>query len=164
MKRQKPASTHKKVVIVLLDGTILKGYLNPAGLPAATVADFLTIEGEHQAVRLEDAKAFYFVDDFQRPHEPERKTFLSRPKIEGLWLKLIFRDRETIEGIASNELLDAVDRGVQFTTPDLQGNCARMFVPRTALSEVRVLGLVGVAKRATRPPAAASVQPRLFDE
>jgi hypothetical protein len=164
LKRSAPASTHKKVVAVLLDGTPLKGYLNPSGLPSAVSVDLLTPDGEHRAIDLSDIRAVYFVDDLLAAYEPARKTFLSRPKLEGLWLRLTFQDRETMEGIASNELLETLDRGVLFTPPDLHGNCSRMFVPRSALSEVRVLGVVGAVKRAPRQAPAVPAQPRLFSE
>ena len=164
MKRAAPTSTHKKVVVKLEDDTLLKVYLNPSGLPSAESVDILTPDGEHKEIALAGIKAIYFVADLNQPFEPARKAFLSRPKLEGLWLRLMFRDRQTMEGISSNELLETLDRGVQFTPPDLHGNCLRMFVPRAALAEVKVLGIVGTAKRSPRPAVAIPDQPRLFSE
>jgi hypothetical protein len=164
LKRAAPTSTHKKVVVKLEDDTPLKGYLNPSGLPSAESVDILTPDGEHKEIALAGIKAIYFVADLNQPFEPARKAFLSRPKLEGLWLRLMFRDRQTMEGISSNELLETLDRGVQFTPPDLHGNCLRMFVPRAALAEVKVLGIVGTAKRSPRPAVAIPDQPRLFSE
>ncbi|MGC1688157.1 MAG: hypothetical protein WA734_21185, partial [Candidatus Acidiferrales bacterium] len=109
MKRAAPTSTHKKVVVLLEDGSPLKGYLNPSGLPSAESVDLLTPDGEHKEIALGGVKAIYFVADLNQPFEPERRNFLSRPKLEGLWLKLTFRDRQTLEGISSNELLETLD-------------------------------------------------------
>lgn len=164
MKRTTPTSTHKKVVVVSEDGTPLKGYLNPTGLPSAETIDLLTPDGEHKQIAVSAIKAIYFVADLNQSYEPQRTVFLSRPKLEGLWLRLTFRDRQIMEGISSNEFLEAVDRGVQFVPPDLHGNCLRMFVPRAALTEVKVLGVVGPVKRPARPAAAVPDQPRLFSE
>ncbi len=165
MKNRSSTPTRKKVVVLLLDLTPLKGYVNPADLPGTDTLDLLTPDGEHQAVPAGDIKAVYFVDDLNQPYQPERKSFLSRPKLEGLWLRLTFRDRETLEGIVSNELLEILDRGIQFIPPDLHGNCSRVYVPRSALTEVKVLGVVGAAKRLARPAATvASSQPKLFEE
>jgi hypothetical protein len=165
VKNRSSTPTRKKVVILLLDLTAHKGYINPADLPGTDTLDLLTPDGEHQAVPADDIKAVYFVDDLNQPYQPERKSFLSRPKLEGLWLRLTFRDRETLEGIVSNELLEILDRGIQFIPPDLHGNCSRVYVPRSALTEVKVLGVVGAAKRLARPAAAAaSAQPKLFEE
>jgi len=165
VKARSSTPTRKKAVILLLDLTPLKGYINPANLPGTDSIDLLTPDGEHQAVAASEIKAVYFVDDLNLSFEPERKSFLSRPKLEGLWLKLTFRDRDTLEGIVVNELLEILDRGIQFTPPDLHGNCSRVYVPRSALTEVKVLGVVGAAKRLPRPAAAAtSAQPKLFEE
>lgn len=153
-----PASTNKKVVVQLMDERPVKGYLNPASLAEAERIDLLTLEGEHSEMRLADVKCIYFVRDFQEPFEPERKVFLSRPKLDGLWVKLRFRDEDEMEGIVANDLLEMLKTGLQLTPPDLHGNTFRMFIPRTALSELRVMGVVGVAKRGPRVVKPAKLQ------
>jgi len=160
MKTHAPASTHKKVVVLLLDRTTLRGYLNPARLGDADTLELLTPEGEHRNFPVKDVRSIYFVRDFTGDFEPDRKAFLSRPKLEGLWVRLKFRDNDSIEGIVPNDLLSLLDRGVQITPPDLHGTTVRIFIPRTALSEMTVLGVVGIARR--KP--AAPVQPGLFTE
>jgi hypothetical protein len=57
-------------------------------------------------------------------------------------------------------LLSLLDRGVQITPPDLHGNTVRIFIPRSALAEMTVLGVVGIARR--KPPVPP--QPSLFNE
>jgi hypothetical protein len=72
-----------------------------------------------------------------------------------------------MEGIVSNNLLDLLDTGVQLTPPDLHGNVLHMFIPRSALAEMKVLGVVGVARRspqATKDMRAVEAQSKLFDE
>jgi hypothetical protein len=165
VKSRAPASTHKKVVVLLLDRTPIRGYLNPALLGKLDTIDLLSPDGEHQEVALKEVKSVYFVREFKEPFEPERKVFLSRPKLDGLWVRLKFRDADVMEGIVSNDLLDLLDTGVQLTPPDLHGNSLRMFIPRSALEEMKVLGVVGVARRtpgAAKGPGAA--QPKLFGE
>lgn len=162
MKYRTPASTHKKVVIVLSDKKPVRGYLNPSRLGQADPIDVLTPEGEHQAIPLAKVRSIYFVREFSDEFEPERKTFLSRPKLDGLWVRLRFPDGETLEGVVPNDLLSLLDNGIQFTPPDLNSATDRIFVPRAALTELTVLGVVGIARR--KPAAAASTQPRLFTE
>jgi hypothetical protein len=164
VKTRSSSPTRKKAVVLLLDLTAHKGYVNPAELPGTDTIDLLTADGEHQAVPADEIKAVYFVDDLNQTYLPERKSFLSRPKLEGLWLRLTFRDGDSLEGIVVNELLEILDRGIQFVPPDLHGNCSRVYVPRSALTEVKVLGVVGAAKRLARPAAVASAQPKLFEE
>ena len=150
MKSRTPASTHKKVVVLLLSRKAIGGYLNPASLGHAETIDLLTMNGEQESIQLADVKSVYFVRKFKDPFEPERKTFLSRPKLDGLWVRLRFRDEDAMEGIVANNLLEMLDTGVRLTPPDLHGNVLHMFIPRTALAEMKVLGVVGVARRSPR--------------
>lgn len=107
-------------------------------------------------------RAIYFVRDLDEDIEMERKSFLSRPKLDGLWVRLRFRDGESLEGVIPNDLLGLQDNGLQMTPPDFNSNTDRIFVPRSALTEFSVLGVVGIARR--KPSATAGVQPRLFTE
>jgi hypothetical protein len=168
VKNRAPASTHKKVVVLLLNRAAVRGYLNPATLGRSDEIDLLTLDGEQKSVRLDGVKSVYFVREFKDPFEPERKTFLSRPKLDGLWVRLRFRDEDVMEGIVSNNLLDLLDSGVRLTPPDLHGNVLHMFIPRTALAEMKVLGVVGVARRSPRATrdirAVLEAQSKLFSE
>jgi hypothetical protein len=161
VKTRAAASTHKKVVVTFSDHTTLQGYLNPTRLPDDPL-DVLTTNGEHRPVPLKDIRAVYFVRDFTDDYKPERKAFFSRPKVDGLWVRLKFRDNETLEGVVNNDLLALLDSGLQITPPDLHGAALRIFVPRSALSEVTVLGVMGVARR--KPAVAMPAQPKLFSE
>ncbi len=164
MKTKTPASTHKKVVLVLSDKKSQRGYLNPARLGQLDPIDVLTPDGEHMEVPLAKIRSIYFVRDFSDDFEPERKAFLSRPKLDGLWVRLRFNDGETLEGVIPNDLLSLLENGLQITPPDMNSSTDRIFVPRSALSELTVLGVVGIARRKPAAAAAAAAQPRLFDE
>lgn len=168
MKSRYPASTHKKVVVLLLDRQVSKGYLNPSTLGRSESIDLLTLDGEHESIALDLVKAVYFVREFKDPFEPERKTFLSRPKLDGLWVRLRFGDDDAMEGIVANNLLDLLDAGVQLTPPDLHGNVLHMFIPRSALAELQVLGVVGAGRRTRRATrqigAVLGAQSKLFSE
>ena len=163
MKTRAPASTHKKVVIELTDKTALRGYLNPGRLVDAEALDLLTPEGEHEEVAIAKVRAVYFVRDLEEGFAPGRTAFLSRPKLDGLWVKVKFRDEATLEGVIPNDLLTFLDNGLHLTPPDFNSNADRIYVPRAAIAELTVLGVVGVARR--KPAAAApAAQPRLFNE
>jgi len=164
LKTKTPASTHKKVVLLLSDKKSQRGYLNPARLGQLDPIDVLTPDGEHLEVPLAKIRSIYFVRDFSDDFEPERKAFLSRPKLDGLWVRLRFNDGETLEGVIPNDLLSLLENGLQITPPDLNSSTDRIFVPRSALSELTVLGVVGIARRKPAAAAAAAAQPRLFNE
>jgi hypothetical protein len=164
-KERAPSSTHKKVVVMLFDRTPVKGYLNPGELVSAGSIDLLTPDGAHRPISLPAVKCVYFVREFQDPFQAERKVFLSRPKLDGLWVRLRFRDEDVMEGLIGNDLLDLLDSGVQITPPDLHGNNLRIYIPRGSLEEVKVLGVVGAARRT--PPEGRGVpasQSKLFTE
>jgi hypothetical protein len=148
---------------VLADKKPVRGYLNPGRLGQAEPIDLLTPDGEHEQIPLAKVRSIYFVREFSDDFEPERKAFLSRPKLDGLWVRLRYADNETMEGVVPNDLLSLLDNGLQITPPDLNSTTDRIFVPRSALAEVTVLGVVGIARR--KPAAAAAAaQPRLFTE
>jgi hypothetical protein len=162
LKTRAPASTHKKVVIELDDKSALRGFLNPARLAGAETLDLLTQEGEHEEVPVAKVRAVYFVRDLHEGFAPERKAFLNRPKLDGLWVRVRFRDDATLEGVIPNDLLTFLDNGLHLSPPDFNSNTDRIYVPRPAIAELTVLGVVGVARR--KPAAAAAAQPRLFNE
>jgi hypothetical protein len=163
-KRHTSNSTFKKVVLVRLDGKTHPGYVDPAQLGQSEQVQVLTLQGENQSVPLTDVKCVYFVRDFEGPFEPARKSFLSRPRQEGLWVGLKFVDGDRLEGLAPNDLLGLLERGIQITPPDGHANSVRLFIPRTALAEFRVLGVVGATRRARAPALTQSPQGSLFDD
>ena len=143
-----------------LNRSVLRGYLNPGKLGEADTIELLTPDGEQRNFAVKEVRSIYFVREFADDFEPERKAFLSRPKLDGLWVRLKFRDEDTIEGVVPNDLLSLLDRGVQITPPDLHGTTLKIFIPRSALTEMTVLGVVGIARR---KPAAAP-QSGLFND
>lgn len=150
-------------MVLLLDRSALRGYLNPSSLESSDTLDLLTQDGEHRALALKEVRSVYFVREFADDFEPTRKEFLSRPKLDGLWVRLTFRDKEVLEGVVPNDLLALLEHGVHLTPPDLHGTSVRIFVPRTALAGMTVLGVIGVARRKA-VPAAEAAQPKLFSD
>ena len=79
-----------------------------------------------------------------------RKTFTSRPRAEGLWVRLRFKDSEVLEGLMPADLLQATPEGYLVNTPDQRSNTQRIFVPRTALESLTVLAVIGATRRQRR--------------
>ena len=65
-----PASTHKKVVVVLLDRTSLRGYLNPSNLGDTETIELLTPDGERRNFAIKEVRSIYFVREFADDFEP----------------------------------------------------------------------------------------------
>lgn len=146
-----------------LDGKTHAGYVDPGLLGQTETVELLTFNGERQPVLLSEVKGVYFVREFDKPFEPARKAFLSRPRQEGLWVLLLFADGDRMEGLAPNDLLGLLERGIHVTPPDSHGNNLHLYVPRTALREFCVLGVVGAARRVRTQVAAGSPQRSLFE-
>ena len=110
----------------------------------------------------DEVKSVCFVKDFEAAAEP-RRIFMTRPKLEGLWVRMLFRDDEIMDGILPNNLLAMDIAGFTVTPPEPDANNQRVFVPRAALKSIQVLGVVGSPLRAKRKKTeAAPDQPTLF--
>ena len=69
-----------------------------------------------------------------------------------------------MEGILPNNLLQIEPHGFVVVPPDPFGNRQRVFVPRTALLGVEVLGVVGSPLKKPRAKTHTEAQIGLFDE
>ena len=132
-------------------------YLQPTGI------ELLSAEGQILSVPYHEIKSVVFVRDFDASVDDERRTFLTRPKMEGLWVRFKLRDGDVLEGVMPNNLLQVEHYGFAAIPPDPYGPHQRIFIPRTSLISVEVLGVVGSPLK-RKPKAAAKDQIGLFDE
>ncbi len=146
------ATTHKKVVVRKMDRDTVNGYVSAAFITDGKV-QVMNTAGNVVAITLDDVKGVYFVREFGDSESLGRKTFTSRPRVEGLWVRLRFRDNEVIEGMMPNDLLQEGAEGFLIIPPDPHSNTQRIFVPRSALAEMTVLGVIGekAGRRGRRP-------------
>ena len=63
-----------------------------------------------------------------------------------------------------NDLTQIRAEGFFLNPPDTRGNVQRIFVPRSALSELTVLAVIGSAAKRRRQAEAADQTPLLFTE
>lgn len=145
------ASTHKKVVVRKMDRDSMNGYVSPSFVADGKI-ELLNTAGNVVAIDLRDIKGVYFVRDFTDSESLTRKTFTSRPRTEGLWVRLRFRDNEVIEGMMPNDLAQEGSDGFSIIPPDTRSNTQRIFVPRTALAEMNVIAVIGERKGQKRRP------------
>jgi hypothetical protein len=157
-------STSKKVRISRFDREALLGYVNPQTYLRAAGVELLTPDGNYTVVAYDEIKSVQFVKDFEPPDPAaERKVFNTRPKMDGLWVRVKFRDGEVMDGILANNLLLVEPHGFTVVPPDPYSNNQRVFLPRTALRELQVLGVVGSPLRQRKPKAVPKEQIGLFD-
>jgi hypothetical protein len=155
-------STVKKVVVRRFDRENMTGFVNPFSYLQPLNLELLTPEGSLVQLPYQDIKSVCFVKDFEAEAE-SRRTFLTRPKLEGLWVRMLFRDGELLDGILPNNLLAWEIAGFTVTPPEPDANNQRVFVPRSALKSIQVLGVVGSPLRVKRKKTiSAEEQPTLF--
>ncbi len=162
-RSEKMPSTHKKVIVRKMDRDSVNGYVGSSFVVDGKL-EMLNTAGNVVAIELKEIKGVYFVREFGAPESLARKTFTTRPRTEGLWLRLHFRDNEVLEGMMSNDLAQLDGAGFLVIPPDTRSNTQRIFVPRSALCGVIVLGVIGGVQQRRRGPAVDTRQVPMFTE
>ena len=159
------ASTSKNVVAVRFDREPVSGFVNPQTYLQPAGIELLTSAGNLALLPYEEVKALCFVRDSNasavwRPNV----AFTARPKKEGLWIRFHFKDGDTIEGLLPDNLLALDPAGFTIAPPDAGGApAARIFLPKTAVRETQVLGVIGVAARRARKQKLREGQLEMFE-
>ena len=157
-------STHKKVIVRKLDRDAIPGYVAPEFIAEGKL-ELLNVSGKVVMIELAEVKGVYFVREFSESESFARKTFATRPRTEGLWVRLKFKDNETIEALMTNDLTQNAAEGYTVIPPDTRANTQRIFVPRTALESLTVLAVIGgPAGRRKKAAAVPAGQEELFGE
>ncbi len=170
----KMAIARKKVIVRSFGGGVSWGYLPQDGFVEGDGIDLLDSGGRVLRIVLNEIKTIATVKDFNLedvidPERIGRRSFLGRPRGEGLWLKVEFRDGDLLEGLVHFDVqfMDVfmVDYGFRMVPPEARSNTQSLFVPRSAVAKIEVLGYVGTpGKKKARPAAYGMEQPRLFEE
>ena len=122
----------------------LEGFVDPQSFLRNDGIEVLARSAKVVLVPYEGIRAVYFVRDFgEAPDRNQRKLFVSRPKLGGLWVRLRFLDGDELEGVIPNDLRIMDRHGVVLTPPDSKGNAHRVFVPGQALDRFVVMGVIG---------------------
>jgi hypothetical protein len=158
-------STTKKVLVTRFDREPLSGFVNPQSYLVAEGLELMSQNGAVSIVPYQEIKLVCFVRDFQQG-EPrkELRLFNTRPKMEGLWIRMRFRDGDAMDGMLANNLLQLDSYGLSFIPPDPGFQNQRIFVPKAALSGVQVLGVVGSPLRMRKTKPVPKEQLEMFDK
>jgi hypothetical protein len=137
-------STNKKVLLARFDREPVEGFVQASAGFEGEAIEVLTPSGTLLRIPVSETKAVCFVRDFEAGETwREHRTFLTRPKMPGVWVRLLFRDGDSVEGMVPNNLMLVETAGFSIIPPDPTFQNQRIFVPRAALREVQVLGVVG---------------------
>src|SRR2546421_12131712 len=156
-------STHKKVIVRKMDRDSVSGYVSAQFVQDGKL-ELLNTSGTVIAMDLREIKGVYFVREFGDSESLTRKTFTTRPRSEGLWVRLRCTDNEVLEGLMPVDLLQSIPEGYLVNPPDQRSNTQRIFVPRTALDSLTVLAVIGATRRQRRGGTQDQRQVPMFDE
>ena len=161
------ASSNKKVLVARFERETLAGFVQTPGGFGVDAVELLTPEGNLLRVPYSETKAVCFVRDFENGDTwREHRAFLTRPKSNGLWVRVQFRDNDSMEGMLANNLMLVEPHGFSFVPPDPTFQNQRIFVPRAAVAELQVLGVIGspLRRRTSKPADREAGQLDLFAE
>lgn len=157
------ASTSKRVVAVRFDREPVRGFVALDSYLGERSLEILTPEGNILQAPYADIKLLAFVKSWEESVEDLRKSFVSRPKGAGLWVRFDFRDGDSLEALLSGNLVEWPAQGYLGTPPDAARNTQRLFVPRSAVRQCLVLGAIGAARRLPSKAEADAAQLQMFD-
>ncbi len=152
------------MLVSRFDRETLAGFINPQTYLSPEGLELLSTTGSIAILPYAEVKLVCFVRDFQQGEpKKEMRLFTSRPKHEGLWIRARFRDGDVMEGVLLNNLLQLEIMGFTFVPPDPGYQYQRLFVPRAALTEINVLGVIGSPLR-RKPKPKPKDQLEMFDK
>ncbi len=166
------AESHKKVLVRLRGAEIVAGYLQAGGFVTGqgeqARVQLLDLAGRISAIPLAKIARIAFVRDFNLadtidPERLSRRTFQTRPRTAGLWIRLqVVGEQEPLEGLAAANvsLLDGLieSAGLFLAPPDTRSNTQRLFIPRAAIVEMQVLAVITNAAKPKVPVDRSTTQ------
>ena len=102
----------------------------------------LTITGESLEIPKSEIKALFFVRRFTgNKDHAEVRFFDTHPQIDGLWIRVTFKDGEVLEGIVANNFDFFVQDGFYIKPPDPNTNNRLVYILKSSLQDLTILGV-----------------------
>lgn len=147
-------SAYISKVVIRFDDHVIKGYLDRG----ASGKDHLSTEStpglpglirvidldskDSTDVSLVGAKAVFFVRTFEGEEGHADLRFHDHlTPAKCLWVRVVFTDGETIEGMVENTQIHVLEPGFLMTPTDPNGNNLLIFILKSRIREFQVLGL-----------------------
>jgi hypothetical protein len=162
------ASQRKPVIVRKFSRDWFAGYAGSSFGQDLPELEILDQGGKVVRIGWSQVKWVCYVRDFPSGDSanPERflhKHFSIRPRTAGVWLRMTLTDGEELEGLAANDRSLLEGAGLLLTPPDTRSNTQRIYVPRSAIQTLEVVGLIGIGSRKGRSAARTRAdQPDLF--
>jgi len=144
-----------KIVIRLQDNSIVRAFLNPETVwgtngPAVDPKTFregscvscVAEDGRRMNFEWTDIKAVFFVYSFLGdPAQRSVRLYRQGPAIENVWVEIVFRDGEILEGCVENSVVQLRDDGFFLSPSSPHSNNRLIYVNKKAIASYRVLGV-----------------------
>jgi len=164
------SSTAKRLILYRFDRQPIEALVHADAYLLAGGVELMTLDGNIQIIDYEQVKAICFgAEGASADLFTAQSGFERRPKIPGLWASFRLRDGDILEGVLPHNMMEWPAQGYLLTPPRSSAYRQRVFLPRQAISEAVLLGLVGKAtpstvKGAKKPGAPdAGQQLSMFD-
>ncbi len=120
--------------------------MNPGACFLAAEVEVITAQGNFIGIKYGELKALCFVSENAQPDLfDQHQLFERRPKAPGLWTRFTFRDGSKLDGVLSHNLLEWPEHGYFATPPHAGTQRQRVFIPRLALIQTELRGVVGTS-------------------
>lgn len=163
------SSTAKRLILYRFDRQPVEAHVHADAYLIAAGIEMMLGDGSVQLVDYNSVKAICF----GAPGAPAdlftaQTSFERRPKTPGLWTSFRFRDDDVLEGVLPHNILEWPAQGYFLTPPRSNAYRQRVFLPRQAVRETALLGLVGKAntlesKTAKKHDSEAARQLSMFE-
>ncbi|MGH9534755.1 MAG: DUF6982 domain-containing protein [Terriglobales bacterium] len=142
------ASTHKKIAVRTRERGWQCGHLDPHRLRQRGRVQWLSLGGQVTELPAGEVKGIFFISGFDvLPALANLRLAAARPRVPGLWVRVDFPDGESFHGVLANQLAELDGTGLFLLPPAANAPFQRVYIPREAMAEATVLGVVGRGRR-----------------
>ena len=140
------SSTAKRLILYRFDRPPVEALVHADAYLLDDGISLMSLDGNVQVIDYKNVKALCFASEGAPADLFRAQTsFERRPKTAGLWASFRFRDEDVLEGVLPHNLLEWPAQGYFLTPPRSNAFRQRVFLPRQAVLEIAMLGLVGKA-------------------
>jgi hypothetical protein len=140
------SSTAKRLILYRFDRQPVEAFVQAGAYLLDVGIELMLLDGNIQVIDYNSVKAICFaVESAPADLFSTANSFERRPKTPGLWTSFRLRDDDLLEGVLPHNILEWPPQGYFLTPPRSNAFRQRVFLPRQAVRDTALLGLVGKA-------------------
>ena len=138
------SSTAKRLILYRFDRAPVEALVHADSYLQESGIELLMRDGSLQVIEYNSVKAICFAAE-GAPADlfTTQISFERRPKTPGLWTSFRLRDDDVLEGVLGHNMIEWPPQGFLLTPPKASAYRQRVFLPRQAVRETALLGLIG---------------------